>query len=242
MNVWLFCICRNERLMLPYFLRHYEPWVSKLIFYDDQSDDGTRELIKECSKAELRDWPGTHGIVDHEFTEFANEQWKEARGHADWVVWADADEIVYHPDILSLLSKYLRSGVEVPMVNGFTMVSDSFPTTTGQIYDEIKTGIEDICWSKNAIFRVNMFWNVGRHSIDLGRFRPKMSPTAEIKLLHYRCLGMDYLRWRHERNWSRVPENCRKLNYGRNCEPGHAGHHGVDWFEKLDRSKLENVI
>jgi hypothetical protein len=53
---------------------------------------------------------------------------------------------------------------------------------------------------------------------------------------------MDYLRWRHNRNWERVPPRCRELNYGRNCEPGHDGHHGVDWFEKLDPNKLEIVI
>jgi glycosyltransferase involved in cell wall biosynthesis len=242
MTVWLFAICRNESKILPYFLRHYVPWVDKLIFYDDQSDDGTRELIKECPKAELRDWTGSHGIVDDEFTSFANEQWKEARGHADWVIWVDLDEFLYCPNISQVLQRYLKEGVSIPRIHGYTMVSQKFPTTAGQIYDEIKTGWRDVAWDKSAIFRENMIWNTGRHSIHYGKFRPKHSTQADIKLLHYRCLGMDYLRWRHNRNWERVPTRCRELNYGRNCEPGHDGHHGVDWFEKLDPNKLEIVI
>lgn len=242
MRVWLFCILRNEAKILPYFLRHYVPWVEKLIFYDDQSDDGTRDIIEACPKAELRDWPGTHGICDDEFMHFSNTQWKEARGHADWVCWLDADEFLYHPRILRLLALYLVDGVEVPNVAGYTMISDRFPTTSGQIYEEIRTGLPDLAWSKSAIFRVNMHWNVGRHSLNLSRFHPIMSKTAEIKLLHYRCLGMDYLRWRHARNWERVPERCKSLNYGRNCEPGHTGFYGEEWFEKIDPKTLQNVI
>lgn len=242
MRVWLYCILRDEIRILPYFLRHYVPWVEKLIFYDDHSTDGTRDLIASTEKCELRDWPGERGIVDDQFVKFANTQWMEARGHCEYVAFVDADELLFHPQMLQLLSQYLRDGVEVPLVKGYTMISDTFPTTTGQIYDEIRTGIHDICWSKNAIFRVHMFWNVGRHSIDQTRFQPRTSPTAEIKLLHYRCLGMDYLRWRHQRNWERVPERCRALNYGRNCEPGHEGHHGVEWFQNIDRKSLEIVI
>lgn len=241
-NVWLYCILRNEAKIIGYFLRHYTPWVSKLIFYDDKSDDGTREIIRACPKAELRDWEGTPGIVDDEFLEFANEQWKEARGKTDWVAWVDADEFLYHPNIDGVLRRYWAQDVEVPQIEGFTMVSDHFPTTEGQIYDEIKTGFRDGVWDKKAIFRVHMHWNVGRHSINFNYFNPKSSPEAEIKLLHYRCLGMDYLRWRHQRNWERVPERCRRQNLGTNTMPGFRGHHSVEWFEEIDPKKLSNVI
>lgn len=242
MKVWLFCICRDERLIMPYFLRHYTPWVEKMIFWDDRSGDGTRELIAQCPKAELRDWPGYHGIDDAQFLDFANENWKEARCHADWVIWVDADEFIYHENILGVLNRYWAQDVEVPQIEGFTMVSDHFPTTKGQIYDEIRTGFRDGVWDKKAVFRVHMHWNIGRHSINLDKFNPKSSPEAEIKLLHYRCLGMDYLRWRHQRNWERVPEWCRKANLGTNCYPRYQGHHSVEWFAEIDPAKLSNVI
>jgi len=242
LSIWLFCICRNERLIMPYFLKHYAPWVTKFIFYDDLSDDGTREIIRSCHTAEIRDWPGSSGINDDQFLEFANEQWKEARGKADWVIWVDADEFLYHPAIKEVLLRYLHEDIDVPQIQGFTMVSKAFPTAPGQIYDEVRTGFPDGIWSKPAIFRKHMHWTMGRHGPDYSLFNPKSSAHAEIKLLHYRALGVDYLRWRHARNWARVPERCRRLNLGTNTAPDAVGHHTVNWFIEQIEKDWPNVI
>jgi hypothetical protein len=217
--------------------------VDQLTFWDDQSTDSTRSLISACPKAILNDWPGEHGIVDDQFLDFANEQWKSARGNAHWVIWVDTDEFLYHPNILNVLEQYLNDGVDLPEIQGYTMVSDHFPTTSGQIYDEIKTGFQDDIWSKAVIFRGNMIWNVGRHSVNYDAFTPsKKSGRMDLKLLHYRALGWDYLEWRHRRNWERVPERCRQKNFGTNCSPGWQGHHGLDWFREIMARKLPEVI
>lgn len=242
MIIWLYCICKDEAPIMPYLLRHYSPWVTKLIFYDAASTDGTRELIQECPNAELRDWPGGEGIVDDEFMDFANLAWKEAVGVTDWIIWIDADEFLYHTEMASVLTRYLQEGVEVPQVAGFTMLSPAFPVTSGQIYDEIKTGVPDGAWNKNAIFRNMIHYNVGRHSLNFDRFNPKSSATAEIKLLHYRGLGMDYVDRRHRRNWARVPERCRQMNLGTNCNPDHAEHHSIQWFDAMIKSNPPAVI
>ncbi len=242
MRVWLYAIIRNEAPIMPYFLRHYSTFVNRMIFYDDHSNDGTREIVKGYDNTEIRDWTGTHGIEDNEFTAFANEQWKEARGHADYVIWVDADEFLYHPNMTPLLEQYLADGIEVPQVMGFTMVSKKFPSTSGQIYDEIKTGVRDGVWDKKCIFRGNICYNVGRHSINFDVFNPKSSINCDLKLLHYRCLGMDYLKRRHARNWDRVPEHCRRLNLGTNTSPEWNDHHGVSWFEELSNKELTDVI
>jgi glycosyltransferase involved in cell wall biosynthesis len=244
MKVWLYCVCRNEAVLMPYVLRHYAPWVDKLIFYDAGSDDGTREMIAGCRKAELRNWAGIDALADDELWEFSNTQWKEARGHADWVAWIDADEILYHPRILEVLQNYSDKGVTVPMIDGYTMVSGHEPTSDGQIYDEIKTGFRDAVWGKRVLFNpeVAMQFNPGRHSINVDGFSPVSSLTADIKLLHYRALGLDYLKARHARNWARVPERCRQRNYGVNCEPLHDGHHGVRWFEEMMGRTWPEVI
>lgn len=235
MRIYLYCILRNEARLLPYFLRHYTGFVDKLIFYDDQSDDGTRELITACPKAELRDWPGSHGIVDDEFLDFANKQWQQSIGHADWIIWVDSDEFIYHPNILGVLQCYLEEDVDLPRIQGFTMFSDHFPTTNGQIYDEIKTGLEDEVWSKPVVFRRHVKWNVGRHSIYLDGWSPKLSLNRDLKLLHYRCFGLDYVRERHARNWSRVPEHCRVKTFGQNTSPGYTKAYGLAWFEEKMR-------
>ena len=179
---------------------------------------------------------------DDKFLEFANEAWKEARGKADWIVFVDADEFLFHPAIKEVLRRYLADDVEVPQIQGYTMVSKSFPTTNGQIYDEVRTGFPDGIWSKPAIFRKHMWWTVGRHGPDYAQFNPRSSEHAEIKLLHYRGLGADYVRWRHARNWARVPERCRALNLGTNTAPDAVGHHTVGWFEEVISKDWPDVI
>jgi glycosyltransferase involved in cell wall biosynthesis len=232
LSIWLFCICRDEARIMPYLLRHYAPWVTKFVFFDGGSTDGTQDIIRSCHTAELRKWPGSDGINDDEMLTFANEAWKEARGKADWVLWIDADEFLFHPAITDVLRRYLADDVEVPQIQGFTMVSKAFPTTTGQIYEEVRRGFPDDIWGKPAVFRKHMQWTVGRHGVDYHQFKPKNSAHPELKLLHYRALGVDYVRWRHARNWERVPERCRAMNMGTNTAPGHAGHHGLAWFEE----------
>ncbi len=242
MRVWLYAIVRDEAPIMPYFLRHYTPWVDKLIFYDGGSIDGTRGMIKACGKAELRDWPGSDGIVDDEFMDFANEKWKEARGHADWVVWVDADEFLYHPNMTGLLQSYLDEGVTLPRITGYTMASKAFPVTTGQIYDEVKTGFPDPAWGKSAIFRQDIAWTVGRHSVDCSKFTPVFSRHADILLLHYRALGPDYIRHRHLRNWARVPERCRQKNLGTNCDPAYTDHHSIEWLIAKTNEEHPNIV
>lgn len=244
MTIWLYAIIRNEALLIPYLLRHYTPWVDKIIFYDGHSTDGTREMISACPKAELRDWAGSDGLVDDEFHVFANTQWQEARGQADWVAWIDADEFLYHPKMRAVLQGYLDMGVEVPRIDGYTMCAQKFPTTTGQIYDEVKTGFPDLIWSKPALFqpRIDMRFTMGRHGIEFNACNPRRSESARIKLLHFRGLGLDYVRSRHARNWARVPARCREMNLGNNTQPGWTENHGVAWFETMLKKEWPEVI
>lgn len=244
MKIWTYCICRNEKRIMPYFLRHYSDFADKMIFYDDQSDDGTTSLIHNSPKTELRTWPGTHGIADNEFLDFANEQWKEARGKADWIIWVDADEFIYHPNILELLGRYLSEGIILPLVEGWGMVSDSFPEDCFKITDLIKTGFRSPEWDKSVVFQptFDMRWNVGRHSINLTEPLPKRSATAELKLLHYRYLGMEWVMQRNFRNFKAQPEELRKFHYGDNNWPDATKAYSTKWFEEFRKQKFENVI
>lgn len=245
MKVWVYCILRNEAALLPYFLRHYSTFADRITFYDDHSDDGSRQIIEAWPKTVLRDWNGEHGIVDDEFLACANQEWKEAIGHADWVAWVDIDEFLYHPSILEVMNRYMDEGVDIPTIAGYGMVSNAFPTTSGQIYDEIKTGFRSPEWDKCELFRttVNMVWNVGRHSLNRERMgRLNMSERFDIKLLHYRYLGADYVRQRNQRNHERQPERCKRLSYGDNVRPDANKTYSTKWFMDFKNQPFPNVI
>jgi glycosyltransferase involved in cell wall biosynthesis len=64
-----------------------------------------------------------------------NNCWKNS--DADWVIVCDADELIYHEDIINYLSNTNATHITT---EGYEMMTESLPTTEGQIYEEIKNG------------------------------------------------------------------------------------------------------
>jgi len=53
-RVHLYTVSWNEQAMLGYFFRHYDRFVDRYVFYDDGSDDGTRERLQAHPRVEVR--------------------------------------------------------------------------------------------------------------------------------------------------------------------------------------------
>lgn len=211
MKLWVYTIAHNEAPLLAYWLRHYCAVADRVIVYDDHSTDDGPALVTAYPNAEVRAYPGD-GLDDMAFIEFAQATYPEARGQADWVIWVDADEFVYHPYLLATLGRYHAESVTLPLVSGYAMYADAFPTGSGQIYDEIKRGVPYAAYSKPCVFNpaLNLVWHAGKHGLrqDDGAVR---SATAELKLLHYRHLGGAWFEGRNHRNYTRMtPENIQR--------------------------------
>jgi hypothetical protein len=54
--VHLYAVCWDEADMLGFFFRHYDPWVNRYVIYDDDSTDGSREILRTHPKVEPRDF------------------------------------------------------------------------------------------------------------------------------------------------------------------------------------------
>ena len=159
----------NEAALMPYFLRHYASFADRIFVYDAGSDDGTREMVQQCPKAELIDWDCAE-VNDERYMAINNSAYIEhSRGVADWVIMADADEFVYYDHPAGSLSEFLGrcqcNGYNVLTPQGFNMVSDAFPSTDGQIYAEVKRGVAHYAESKPCIFHpgLTMHFEVGKH-------------------------------------------------------------------------------
>jgi hypothetical protein len=233
--------------------------------FDDNSDDGTQEIVKACPKAVLEKYPFSGGLDDREFIQHAQDTYRKARGHADWVIWCDSDELLYHPQLLPTLEKLLKDGVDVPLTRGFQMISETFPQAKparlahcprcglppihvsdsndycggcgwlqehNQITDLVTDGVEDPTYAKPLIFRpsAEVFWEPGKHYVH-GTF--KRSGDVGLQVLHYRCLGLDYLRERHQRNYSRCSKANIASGLGIGVYPGFTGHMSEPWFAAI---------
>ena len=188
----------NEARILPYWLRHYEQYAEKIFVWDGGSDDGTRELLQAHPLVTMFDQQ-CKGLDDIYFTSCLM-RYRDLSPNADWCLAIAADEFIHHPQLETRL-RQLTSFCKVQL-SGFTMYAEHFPTTTGQIYDEIKLGHRDIWSTKTVLFNPHheMNWLPGLHK-EISDSIP--ARHTGIKLLHYRYLGAEYYLERMKRNYQR---------------------------------------
>lgn len=208
----------NEELMLPFMYRHYAPWVERFVIYDSDSTDGSVELLRKMPKVEIRrvPWPYPDSMVAT-LQALHNSCWKDSRGTADWVIVADIDEFLYHPDFLGYLRRCRRRGVTCIPALGYEMVSERFPASGESLTCTVRRGVPHRMMSKLRLFDPG--------AVDETNFGPgghEAKPTGRVVypkrdrmlLLHYKSLGAEYLVRRNammettrrtrdiERNWS----------------------------------------
>lgn len=214
MILHVYALCFNEETILPYFLRYYQSIAKRVIVYDNDSTDRSREIVK-ASGAELRRFQTKGEHSDRVQTLIKSTCYRESRGQADWVIVVDMDEFIHHPDLIGTLERYDKEGVTLPLVEGFDMVSDAPPTGPGQIYEEIRTGFRSESFDKPEVFRpeIDINFEPGCHKAN-PRGLVKKSAKAEIKLLHYRYLGPDYLIRRYELRTRRLSKDNRRFGWG----------------------------
>ena len=184
--------------MLPYFLRHYETFVDRIVVYDNGSSDGSREIVMSHPLCELRELFSDHGNEDN-LLWVKSESWKhEAQGSPgiDWVIACDIDEMLYHSDPRAYLQKCQQTGVTLPQIRGFEMVSEKFPTKDSQLTRLCQRGFPRALYAKRIVFSPSgikaINYSPGCHSVAPEGLVLEDN-TGELVLLHYGSLGRDRL-------------------------------------------------
>lgn len=245
---WAFCMAYNEAPLIGYWVRHALTFADRAIVYvDTESDDGTAEIVTaEGGEARPYDSGGI-GFDDTEFSRFANMQYREARRSADWVIWTDADEFLYHPRLSDRLRELHGAGVNLPRVTTWYMLPDAPPTHDGQIYAEApyRRGVHIPEGDKIAVFDPNVLtvqWTEGKHSAHVSGPVERDTDNDDVfRLLHYRWLGEDWFRARNERNCSRLSARNLALGLGFHVRPEYTGPYTPEWFHRQAASAQEVV-
>jgi hypothetical protein len=188
----------NEEKILPFTLDYYSNICEKIFIYDNMSTDSSDEIYTKYPKVEVIKWDSGNEIHELNYTKIKSEEYKKrSRGQGvDWVIVCDCDEFLYHKNLMEKLKEYKKDGVDVPLIDGHDMVSEEFPNYDGDlITNKIKNGsqtYEPMC--KNIIFNpdLDVQYGIGGHSFQATNVN--YSKDRELKLLHYKFLGKDYVK------------------------------------------------
>jgi glycosyltransferase involved in cell wall biosynthesis len=210
-SIEVHCLLHNEAPILPYFIRHYQRFAD-IYFYESDSTDESPEIARKLS-CNIIPLPTNNEANDAIFTAMKNNCWKSST--ADWVIVCDTDEFVYHPDLLHVLERTEATIFKPPE---WRMFSDKFPTTPGQIYDEVKYGVPGFPGhNKMILFRSSeireMNYTAGCHDASpSGNVR--ICTKTDILTLHFHDLGLDYRIKRNEYLGSRLSSINRERGWG----------------------------
>jgi hypothetical protein len=228
-KIELYTFIYNDEDFLPFFLKYYS-FVDRMTFIDSGSNDDTLKIINKFAtpsnpivrlmQTGLETW-------DHEAGHaIRNSIWKDS--NYDLVMFPDLDEIFYYPDIRNYLDK---SKYDIYEMEGFEMVSDKFPAKGYDILS-IKKGVKHKTYNKSTIFNPK---------IDIvfpnAHLRCSMNTNVcigEIKLLHYRNLGIEMMKKRRDREASRLPQDER-VRFGRFP-------HSDDYIKERHDKLMSNAI
>lgn len=217
MQVHVYALCWNEERMLPYFFRHYEQVADRFIIYDNHSSDSSPDLLRAHGKVTLK----TFSVEGESFVDAARRMydsiWMESRGSADWVIVCNVDEHYYHPDLRHYLQECRAAGSTVVPALAYEMVSDTFPDGPGRLCDQVRVGARAPYMDKTGIFNPDAVesidYGVGRHyARPVGRIA--CAPAGDVKLLHFKYLGLPYLRARYAELGARLRRLDRENRWG----------------------------
>lgn len=244
MKIIVFTITYNNADVLPFFLRHYSSFVDEISAFDDQSTDSTRDMLRQCPKVILREWPYPGSGIDEElFLKFAYEWHPKARPAFDWVIWADPDEFIHAPDIREVLIRC--KNFDVIRTRGYNMMCEGMPLDDGksQIYELCKNGIYAPVYSKPVVFKpgIPIKWNRGKHDMENVAGQLVVTREPMFKLLHYRYLGYNYTKAKNARNYERCGLKTGDKGPAWSCAPGYRGEHSADWARKA-MGRAINVV
>lgn len=218
MKIHAYIIAYNEEKLLPFTLDYYSSFCEKIFVYDNNSTDSSDEIYKKYSKVEVIKWDSGNKINELNYVKIKSEEYrKHSRNYdVDWVITADCDEFIYHPNLIEKLKEYKERGITVVQTSGHEMVCETFPEYDGELLpNKVKIGSDKMpMLSKSIIFNPSIDINFGPGAHSFKSNKTILSPNDEIKILHYKCLGKEYVIEIYKDRFNRLSQINKSNQWG----------------------------
>lgn len=208
--VHYYAVCWNEEAILPWVFDYYGDFVDRFYIYDNYSSDGTERIVNSNPNATLLKF-GKEGQFDDSANQTVkNSCWKHSRGKADLVVVCDMDEFLYHKDMEAVLQSICEQRVSFPTISGYEMYSLDWPEydRTKQLPEVVKMGVRSKWFDKHIVFDphriVDTNYDSGAHHACPTGVVNRGDTDTELKVLHYKYLGINYLLDRYKQLGNRL--------------------------------------
>lgn len=216
--VHYYAVCWNEEKMLPFMFDYYSRFTDHFTIYDNYSTDKSEAIVNDYTNARIIKFQ-TDGFNDNAHNDIKNNCWKRSRGKADYVIVCDTDEFIYHTDIHQALILLKNNKYSIVKPFGYNMYSTDYPVYDSHqlLTDKVKRGIRVPMFDKCILFNphaiVEINYKPGAHECyPWGRV--KTYRGEDIKLLHYKNIGLEALLERNRSYVSRLSKENIENNYG----------------------------
>jgi hypothetical protein len=197
--VHAFFVCYNEENILPHLLKYYSTFCEKITILDNNSTDKSCEIIQSFPNTEIIPFESNGEFHDGVHVKLKDHVWKSSVGYADFVILGDADEFLYHENMVDFLIESKEKGITFFKPEGYHMIGDEDLelTANDNIFEKVKYGVRTPVLDKPMMFDCNKIINInygfGCHTANpVGTVVPSI--YNGLKMIHYKFLGLkDYL-------------------------------------------------
>jgi hypothetical protein len=217
--VHAFFLCYNESNILPHLLRYYLSFCEHVTILDNNSTDNSVEIVNSFDNTDIIPWDSNEELNDSLYLKLKNHVWKSSIGVADYVIVGDADEFLYHENMVDFLIESKNKGITIFRPEGYHMVADKDFKLE---YDDdlislVKTGIRLPVLDKLMMFDCNQInninYNFGCHTAN-PHGNIQIHQYDSLKMLHYKFLGIENYVYRNSLRRERLSEFNKQHGLG----------------------------
>jgi hypothetical protein len=244
MKIHVYLLCYNEELIIKNVIDYYSSFCSKIFIMDNMSTDNSCKIAQSNPKVTIIPWENDGYIDESLYVKIKSQTYKNHSRKdgeftteiADWVISCDMDEILYHPELLHVLSEYKKMGVTVPCITGLNIVGKKDIDKNVNILSQYNKAVRSAGFDKRIVFdtNFNISYSDGCHPQGPGfeymkkTYSYKSSNQYPIALLHYKHIG--------QRFYEAGIKNSKRVNPNNISKDKDGNYTGVGWQYKAIES------